>query len=304
MSTYPRANWTSLTLDEFRGLVLEHIESLVQESRDTDFYNGSHVKSWASSTQGRRQHMEDAAVLGENMCAITDGHGGRDAMVAASHHLKELDAPNILIGGERKRVASALSLLSNNRDYTRNLVEARTLVEQLELAVEAARANDGCTLALVTRDPIERHVVTVTTLGDSRVIIISKRDGVETMQVHEDHNTNNRREVERVQQYAPLSKQRLDGSLMLTRSLGDLRYVKFGLSHIPDISVIALDADDVVVIGSDGLFETLSNDQIAVALRVILEHAPQENAARTLVHLASETGSADNITAIVWDVMG
>lgn len=301
MDTHPVGTWTRLHLEDFKNVLTNNIERIVRESRGIPC--GSEDRSFAASTRGRRDHMEDAAVIGRNLCAVTDGHGGRDAMIAASRYLKKLDAPSVLVGGVRSRIASEFVNETITGDFSPFLSKARKLVAELEQQVEHVGAEDGCTLALVIRSRSPSRVITVATLGDSRVIIVSKTEGVETMQVHADHNTNNENEVSRVQQYAPLSGRRLDGSLMLTRSLGDLQYVDFGLSHSPDISVIRIDSDDVVVIGSDGLFETLNNEQVAVALRVIMEKAPDENAARILVYLASLTGSADNITAVVWDLV-
>ena len=76
----------------------------------------------------------------------------------------------------------------------------------------------------------------------------------------------------------------------------------------PDVKIVARsDEDAFVVIASDGLWDVMSNDDVA---RVCLKHgnvpwsSQAEAAARRLTEEAFNLGSQDNICSLVVDVRG
>lgn len=81
---------------------------------------------------------------------------------------------------------------------------------------------------------------------------------------------------------------------MLTRAIGIEKTVR------PDIREIQYFKDDVLVIGSDGLSDKVSPEEI---LAVVNKERP-DKACKTLVGLANKYGGDDNITIIILKVKG
>ena len=79
---------------------------------------------------------------------------------------------------------------------------------------------------------------------------------------------------------------------MLTRAIGIEESVK------ADISEIQCFKDDILVIGSDGLTETVDMEEIHA---VVTKESP-EKACRTMINMANQRGGRDNITVVVMKV--
>lgn len=95
---------------------------------------------------------------------------------------------------------------------------------------------------------------------------------------------------------------RVDGSLAVARSFGDIDYQPSVVSE-PEIAHFELEGDeDYLIIGCDGLWETLDEREITTmiydyALTAGVEN-PDVNISEFLVRKAQSNGSMDNITAI------
>lgn len=239
-------------------------------SRDTD---GGLRLVWAvASDTGRvRSNNQDAAVAEEGLFAVADGMGGHAA-------------------GE---VASRVALES-----LRATVGAEGLVESVRLANRAvlAQADEDvtlrgmgttlCAIGLVDDDGPRLDVVNV---GDSRVYLF--RDG-ELEQITEDHNLV--AELERdgriTAEEAKVHPQRN----IITRVLGNDPEVEVDVFRIDPFR------GDRFLLCSDGLFNELTDDEIAAVLRN--QRAPQA-AADELVRRANAAGGRDNTTVVIVDVV-
>jgi len=52
--------------------------------------------------------------------------------------------------------------------------------------------------------------------------------------------------------------------LAMSRSIGDYQAHKYGVIAKPEVSEVAIEPEDaIIVVGSDGLFEFMSNSEIA-----------------------------------------
>jgi len=77
--------------------------------------------------------------------------------------------------------------------------------------------------------------------------------------------------------------------LAMSRSLGDYVAQSVGVSPIPEINIYDISADDrVMIIASDGVWEFLSNDQIAELAMRFYDTGQAEQAANTIVREAAE----------------
>ena len=90
---------------------------------------------------------------------------------------------------------------------------------------------------------------------------------------------------------------RVNGSLGVARSFGDVDYQEYGLTSEPDIKNLHLDgSEDYFIIGCDGLWESLD---LSTLCEIVYEQRNKVgDIAEYLVKLAKENGSTDNISAI------
>jgi serine/threonine protein phosphatase PrpC len=90
---------------------------------------------------------------------------------------------------------------------------------------------------------------------------------------------------------------RLNGSLGVARSFGDVDYQAYGLTSDPDFKSLVLDgSEDYFIIGCDGLWDSIDLEKLCES--IYEQRNNVENMAEYLVKLAKENGSSDNISAI------
>ena len=124
----------------------------------------------------------------------------------------------------------------------------------------------GCTANVAL---IAKGELIVANAGDSRTIISCKGTSIE---MSDDHKPDLPKERERVQKAGGyVSDGRINGNLNLSRALGDLEYKRNTdlqpgeqlISAVPEIKTRTLTPDDeFLVIGCDGIWETMSNQSI------------------------------------------
>lgn len=129
----------------------------------------------------------------------------------------------------------------------------------------------GCTACVAL---IAKNELYVANSGDSRCIILS---GGTAHALSEDHKPELDRERERIQKAGGyIVDGRINGNLNLSRALGDLEYKKNTdlkpseqlISAVPEITKRTLTAEDeLLVLGCDGIWECLTNQQIAEFLQ-------------------------------------
>ncbi|KAJ0026044.1 hypothetical protein Pint_08034 [Pistacia integerrima] len=88
---------------------------------------------------------------------------------------------------------------------------------------------------------------------------------------------------------------RVGGVLSVSRAFGDKLLKPFVVAE-PEIQEEEIDGVDFIIIGSDGLWNVLSNQD---AVDVVQEITDAEAAARKLIQEAYARGSSDNITCVV-----
>jgi len=89
-------------------------------------------------------------------------------------------------------------------------------------------------------------------LGDSQSIVIRGRDFISLSNIHDFSNELERLSVE--QKGGVLLKNRLEGELAISRSIGDINFKAF-MSSEPDIFVYEItEADDYLILATDGFW--------------------------------------------------
>ena len=180
----------------------------------------------------------------------------------------------------------------------------------------------GCTAVSVLITPTE---FVIANAGDSRAVLCR---GGHTVALSEDHKPNDERESARIlkaggtveeSQGGARTHYRVNGNLNLSRAIGDLEYKKNpSLQHdeqiitsTPDVLCVPRSEDDeFIVLGCDGVWDVLTNDDCVQLVRSRL--AEGKDLKEICEEIADECLSpdpkatqglgADNITCIIVDV--
>jgi protein phosphatase len=223
----------------------------------------------------KRRGNEDSFVLQPPLFAIADGMGGAKAgEVASALAASALEDRNQAASG-RAHVVELIQE-ANRRVHERATTDAAT-----------TGMGTTMTVALVETD----GTVTFGHVGDSRAYRL-RSDTLE--QLTDDHSLV--AELVRRGELSPQAAEVHPQRSVITRALGT----------DPDVDVDAFsveaEAGDVYLICSDGLSDMLDATEIE---RILLEHrADLDGAVKALVQAANRAGGEDNITAVLFEVVG
>jgi len=236
---------------------------------------GNGLRYGLSSMQGWRVEMEDAhtAVVGLphgladwSFFAVYDGHAGSRVANYCSGHLLE----HILSGGAEfgsgpgsvEGVKDGIrSGFLNIDEYMRNFSDLRQGLDR-----------SGSTAVCVLLSPTHLYFINC---GDSRAVL--SRDGKVGFST-QDHKPCNPREKERIQNAGgSVMIQRVNGSLAVSRALGDYDYkcvdgkgpTEQLVSPEPEVCVLerAAEGDEFVVLACDGIWDVMSNEELCEFVR-------------------------------------
>jgi protein phosphatase 1L len=141
--------------------------------------------------------------------------------------------------------------------------------------------------------------ITLAHVGDSRAVLVRK-DG-SAMPLTTEHKPDRLDERLRIAQAGGTIEHwgvwRVDGTLAMSRSLGDQRLKPFVVAE-PDVTEYEIDPkqDAFVVMGTDGLFDVLRNDDVASLCKGM---SSCEQAASRLANAVVDRGIVDNTTILV-----
>lgn len=281
---------------------------------------GGAVAAWSLASDPNadyRDYMEDGhrAVdpwLQQGGCTwaffgVYDGHGGKSEMEYCEARLHD-----VVLG----EVEQALGP-GGGGDVGPALAGAFRKIDS-QLAMLGAWGS-GCTatVALLRRAPAGDATLHVANVGDSRAVLVELRAGGGARRVSTDHHAGDPDECKRIQEEGGFVRYgRVAGQLIVSRSLGDHHLKSAGVSCIPSVHTARVGADDAaghaLVIASDGLWDALSDEDAGDVVRScaaaagaqgggpeMVVAALQETSARSLVDLAKDRGSRDNILVVV-----
>lgn len=157
------------------------------------------------------------------------------------------------------------------------------------------------TIALFVHDTL-----IVANIGDSRIVCIKKSFN-KVIPLSVDHIIKNDTEFERVKDMIYLG--RVCGVLAMTRSIGDHSLRPF-VSGDPDIFTYKLSPDDIIVLATDGLWDTVDNSSISDIIYRVEKRCCEKDCVKplelackvipkVLIKNAVVRGSKDNISVIM-----
>ena len=132
-------------------------------------------------------------------------------------------------------------------------------------------------------------------VGDSKAYLITK---TEMKLITKEHKCNDPNEVQRIRDNGGVVfRERVFGTLMLTRSFGDKEMKKYGVLSTPDIFYKNIETDDIfVIIASDGVWDVVEENEI---FQMAQRGIPSNDLSKKIVNLAKERETHDNISCIV-----
>lgn len=264
------------------------------------------MKVYSYSLQGKRPMQEDNHISilnlnnnnenynNINFFGVFDGHGGK----RVSKYLKN-NLPNFFINKFEKNIYQNKELTYKYINKIFNLLQTN-LKEQHPKAVEYC-GSTAC-IAINALDKNNKQILWIANVGDSRAILCNKHGNA--IQLSVDHKPNLASEKLRIEQLG--GQIVFDGyewrikTLSLSRAFGDLDCSPF-ITHEPNIYKYKIDPKDkFIIIGCDGLFETLNNNIAVEFIRDLQFKNFNGNYAKELANLSYNKGSTDNITVIIY----
>uniref|UniRef100_H3AW71 Protein phosphatase 1B n=1 Tax=Latimeria chalumnae TaxID=7897 RepID=H3AW71_LATCH len=266
-----------------------------------------------SSMQGWRVEMEDAhtAVVGiphglENWSffAVYDGHAGSRVANYCSKHLLEHITNNEDFRGVKKAGSALEPTVENVKsgirsgflkidEYMRNFSDLRNGMDR-----------SGSTAVAVMISP--EHIYFIN-CGDSRAVLY--RNGQVCFST-QDHKPCNPREKERIQNAGgSVMIQRVNGSLAVSRALGDYDYkcvdgkgpTEQLVSPEPEVYEILREEDDeFIILACDGIWDVMSNEELCEFVKSRLEITDDlEKVCNWVVDTCLHKGSRDNMSIVL-----
>ena len=239
------------------------------------------IKAYAKSDIGKVRDMnQDYFYISEpldetQVYILADGMGGYNGGEIASK-LATTCAKNYLQNNFKdtpKDKESIMKLVKNSMEYANMVVYEKS---QKNKELEGM----GTTLEICL---IYNNRVYIGHIGDSRIYRIRK-DIIRKLT--QDHSY-----VQKLDKDGTITKEEAEHhpkKNMLMKALGCNAFVE------PDIAVKGFLKDDIILMGSDGLTNFVSQDDLYKTVKENIEFAPQE-----LVNIANNNGGQDNITVVV-----
>ena len=243
-------------------------------------------------------HFRGPSGLPPTLYGVFDGHAGSAAADYCSARLGE-----VLMRDAAWPSAPAAALTSAFHVLDASFLELARLT--------SPPLNDGTTavvaLALGAR-------LVVANVGDSRAVLVQRSGAAHALS--DDHKPNRPDEVKRIQALGGAvffhGVWRVQGVLAVSRAIGD-RALKPYVSATPELRWWDCSPSDAaLVLACDGLWDVLSNEQVADVVLAAMHplpgreeaHEAAQRASAALVRQAILSGSTDNVTAIVVDLRG
>lgn len=242
---------------------------------------------------GVRKDMEDCTVtepdlLGDGRYAfflILDGHGGYTISRFVRDNYPKLLKAKLEGFRDAKTIPEIIEMTIDNIEKQLQMVGGRDC---------------GSTFCGILFD-LGAGRYYVINIGDSRAVRMKPMGPgqVDIKALTKEHKCNNPEEVQRVEKVGgAIMNGRLAGNLMVTRSLGDFDMQKYGLVATPDVFEHHMEPNEVFLIASDGIWDTISKENLEKLAGDIFNGSLAGSASK-LTELAVTQGSTDNISIIL-----
>lgn len=215
--------------------------------------------------------------------AVYDGHGGVDASYYAAAHLHYI----------------AIQDPQFEESPTRAMLSAFKRVDEAFISKakrEGLRSGTTGVTAVINTDCLH-----LAWLGDSQAVLMRNGKAVTIMEPHSPEREDEKQRIEEMGGCVVwFGAWRVNGSLSVSRSIGDPEYKPYVCSDA-DTAVIPLDGtEECVILACDGLWDGVTKEQACATVQENIDSgADLSQVSSILVNMAKENGSGDNITALI-----
>jgi len=277
---------------------------------------GGGLRYGLSSMQGWRIEMEDAhsAIIGipdqkDTVCwfAVFDGHAGSRVSAHCSHHLLDCirASDDFTCSLQQEHTLSQDEMMVGvKKGIMRGFLE---LDEKLRKIPEVASGEDKSGTTAVGSLITDKYLI-IANCGDSRGVACTNGKPVLATQ---DHKPSNEPERERIQNAGgSVMIQRVNGSLAVSRALGDFEYKNVDgkgpteqlVSPEPEFYIKERqpDLDQFLVLACDGVWDVMTNEDICNFICHRLKvHDNLETICNEVIDTCLYKGSRDNMSIII-----
>ena len=229
-----------------------------------------------------RQAMEDIGIMIPDLTTdykvslfgIFDGHGGNDVVKFVKDRLPQLIKNNL---NDLCPVESAFKKSFEKVDQELKFFDSEYI---------------GTTATIIL---FKDNKIYCANVGDSKAYILYDKT---YKQISSDHKCSVEEEAERIKSCGgKISKNRVMGQLILTRTLGDLYVKQYGVINTPDISVTDINPNlKYVILASDGVWDVIDLDTL---VNMSKAGKPVGEFCSDIVKLSISKGTKDNVSCIV-----
>jgi len=276
---------------------------------------GNGLRYGYSSMQGWRMTMEDAhsavpIVPGLDTCSfygVYDGHCG--------HTIAKYSSENLL--NEFLKHSDLVSIINsenNNKDAIEPTVMSKVMTEAFVILDDYMRTippwkngedQSGTTAVCAF---ITKNDVICANCGDSRAIFSSGGELALATRDHKPYLDDERRRIENAG--GSVMMQRVNGSLAVSRALGDYEYkgtqnmpsIEQQVSPEPEIFCLKRDhdRDEFLVIACDGIWDVMSNQEVLEFVHKELQiREDRAEICDNLIEECFQRGSRDNMSVVL-----
>lgn len=233
------------------------------------------------------RYSASVAIHGDSKQAlfgVFDGHGGAMAAEFAAENLNK----NIID-----------EVMRRDENETETAVKHGYLKTDSDFLNEESRGGSCCVTALIRRGNLF-----VSNAGDCRAVLCKAGAAEALTSDHRPCREDEKQRIEAEGGYVDIihGVWRIQGSLAVSRGIGDRQYKKW-VTPEPETNILKIEAEhEFLILASDGLWDKVSNQEavdIARPLCMGTDRPEPMLACRKLVDLSASRGSCDDISVML-----
>lgn len=297
-----------------------------KKEKESESGEGNGLQYALCSMQGWRVEMEDAHAIkiglapGMKNCsyfAVFDGHAGDFVSKYSSEHLIETilelwdpDSKKQSEGEADSEKAEQLSPLTESvelENFKVKVIEGFLKIDSNMRSLPKFLSGEERSGTTAVASFVTPNKVIFANCGDSRALLCSNKN---IKFVTYDHKPYNEEEKKRIEDAGgSVMIQRVNGSLAVSRALGDYDYknspnippTRQLVSAEPDVNIIdRSDDDEFLILACDGVWDVMSNQEVVDYISSRLEvYSDLKKICEELLETCLAKGSRDNMSVIL-----
>jgi serine/threonine protein phosphatase PrpC len=266
---------------------------IISNNNSREYYRltkGNLVKSYAyyeEQNVGSRFYMEDKGKSIENfngdpnklLFCLYDGHGGAEV----SQFLQD-------------NFSIYLKKMLSINDHFVLFPKLFQLLDEKIKELDVPYAGSTCSVVYIQKQQNKKKLYCAN-VGDTKCVIVNRKG---TIQLSYDDLVTDEKENKRIKDNGGfIYKERIGGSLMLSRTLGDWNLKEYGAISVPHVIKYKLDDDDLfLVMASDGVWDMIKDSELEKFYQM---SANSLDFCKNIIVESLERGSRDNMSCFCID---